>query len=76
MCTGCIVAPRLQTRSLWGLSLAASLSEFGFLSPPMVLLGHFPTLQSNWSLGEVNAFEQEPERCPAEKQPVEMRLRQ
>jgi hypothetical protein len=30
--------------------------EFGFLFPPMVLLGHFPTIQSNKNLREVDEF--------------------
>lgn len=44
-------------------------SPWQTLSPSLALphlpwcLGHFPTIQSNKSLGEANTFLHEPERC-------------
>lgn len=32
------------------------LTDFGFLLPPVVLLGHFPAIQSNKSSREINEF--------------------
>lgn len=47
-------------------------SVSGFPSSPVVLLGHFPTVPSNKSLGEANERQHETVRCPADKGNTEL----